>query len=327
MHRTIAIALTMLMALTPLTSVRPQTGSSTQPCPSSPLPVLWYVTTHSGNDVLRYDASGNFIDHFVAKGSGGLDEARGFAFGPDGNLYVANAHESLSTVLRFDSATGAFLPPVFASGNGLAHPYSVTFGAPYGDLYVSNQDVNTVLTFDGRSGAFLRTFVTNGSGGLSEPRLAIFGPDGHFYVASRGTDQILRYHGSSGAFKDVFVHHKSGGLDKPIQFVFWDNHVLAGSSGNNQILRYHMDGSFKDVFVDGNKSSGGGLASPSGLAIGPDGKLYVGSRTTNQILRYSSDGSFDCVFISSNVTGMTEPEFIMPVPIAAGGQPQPPRTP
>jgi DNA-binding beta-propeller fold protein YncE len=289
------------------------------------LPVLWYITTHSGNDVLRYDASGNFVDHFVAKGSGGLDEARGFAFGSDGNLYVANAHMSLSNVLRFDSTTGAFLPPIFASGNGLDHPYSVTFDMPDGDLYVSNQDVNTVLAFDGRSGAFLRSFVANGSGGLSEPRLAAFGPDGHFYVASRGTDQILRYHGSSGHFHDVFIHRKAGGLDKPIQFIFWDNHVLVGSSGTNQILRYHADGSFKDVFVDGSTSSGGGLASPSGLAVGPDGKLYVGSRTTNQILRYMSDGSFDCVFIGAHVTGMHEPEFIMPVPVPAGSLPPPPR--
>ena len=53
--------------------------------------------------MLRYDAAtGAFIDEFVVAGSGGIIEADGLAFGPDGNLYVSS--HITDKVPRFDAA-------------------------------------------------------------------------------------------------------------------------------------------------------------------------------------------------------------------------------
>ena len=91
--------------------------------------------------VARFDTQTHqYIDTFVAPGSGGLDEATDLTFGPDGNLYVASAYTS--TVLRYDGQTGAFLN-VFAS-EGVGYPEDMRFG-PDGNLYVASLDNDGIV--------------------------------------------------------------------------------------------------------------------------------------------------------------------------------------
>ena len=73
------------------------------------------------------------------------------AFGPDGNLYVAQAYKGASAILQFNGAlalasyTMAFLTEFVTptTSAGLVHPYQPIFG-PDGNLYVSSQDSNIV---------------------------------------------------------------------------------------------------------------------------------------------------------------------------------------
>ena len=88
--------------------------------------------------ILRYDlTSGAFIDEFIS--GDGLHRPYGFAFGPDGNIYVASFLSD--ELLRYDAETGDFVD-VFATGDaapdGLNGPNVVEFG-PDGGLYVSTQ--------------------------------------------------------------------------------------------------------------------------------------------------------------------------------------------
>src|SRR5688572_26580914 len=121
----------------------------------------WYVPFHGGEspkgDARNKGDSGearprawNNIDVFALDGTSlgkaldahtlpdGLDlrELRGFVFGPDGDLYVANAYKDASQVLRFAGNPGAGgkhpFRDVYAEQHkanpGLAHPFDVTFG-------------------------------------------------------------------------------------------------------------------------------------------------------------------------------------------------------
>jgi hypothetical protein len=160
----------------------------------------------SNNDVKRYDGTtGQFLDEFVATGSGGLDHAAGITFGPDGNLYVASGGWGgnggifgLAAVLRYEGPTSPDkLPP----------------------------------------GTFLSTFVPPGSGGLNSPFGLLFGPDGNgdgqqdLYVstwlahgtnfkAKGNTSAVLRYDGVTGSFIDAFVPFGSVGMDNPGYMAF-----------------------------------------------------------------------------------------------------------
>src|SRR5262249_14567824 len=149
-----------------------------------------------GASVVRFDSqTGAFLNYFVAPSSAGIRTPGFMVFGPDGNLYVGNVHES--SILRYYGPNAAtpgapdpaprqsgayFVPPV---GGGLDAPQGLTFG-PDGNLYVASSNWFTngngpnyvgdcppgaVLKFEGPSGpnpgALLGTFVPGGSGGLA----------------------------------------------------------------------------------------------------------------------------------------------------------------
>src|ERR1700729_2491145 len=77
----------------------------------------------------------------------GLVWSEGMAFGPDGNLYVAD--QSTGSVLRFNPSTaallGTFTPPVSPSA-----AFAITFG-PDGSLYMAD-NLGYIRRYDGSSG-------------------------------------------------------------------------------------------------------------------------------------------------------------------------------
>src|SRR5918997_862824 len=154
----------------------------------------WYVTFHGGESSRQapHDQAGsreahsrswNNIHVFALDGTPlgkaldthtlpddlDLRELRGFAFGPDGDLYVANAYKDTSQVLRFAGKPGAdgkhpFLEAYseqHKTNPGLAHPFDVAFG-PDAHLYVPSQDTNIVARYYG-------PHATDGKPGMPMP--------------------------------------------------------------------------------------------------------------------------------------------------------------
>src|SRR5262249_12337146 len=122
------------------------------------------VGDYDGNSVLRYNAAtGAFVDEFVPKHSGGLNQPQGMVFGPDHNLYVVSGELSGSAqqraVLRYDGNSGAPLG-TFADSAHLDNPHSLIFG-PDGNLYVGDNysTGSHVARYDGQSGTYLGDFV------------------------------------------------------------------------------------------------------------------------------------------------------------------------
>ena len=129
------------------------------PIVSPPVQAKFFFTTSLGNDqILKYDArTGAFLGSFVTPGSGGLDSPRGFAFGPDGDLYVASQQFAAvdpgltfqGAILRYSGADGSFrsvfAAPVLPPFTGAL--FDLVFG-PDGHLYVST--CNSVKRFQRR---------------------------------------------------------------------------------------------------------------------------------------------------------------------------------
>src|SRR5262249_49590763 len=65
---------------------------------------------------------------------------------------------------------------------------------------------------------------------------------------------------------------------------------------------------------------GGGLSSPTGLAFGPDGNLYVASTGTSEVLRYNGmTGEFQDVFITRGSGGLFAPRHLAFAPVPQPG--------
>ncbi len=302
---------------------------------------VWYITFHGGepskdrhhgiqtsskrdsvtwNNIHVFDlegrALGKALDTDTLPDDLKLRELRGFAFGPDGDLYVTNAHKDDSQVLRFTGKPGANGKHAFseiyverhAANPGLHHPFDVTFG-PDRNLYVPSQDTNLVGRYYGPAAAegtpgepmphpeaLLAadhhdpppgTFVPSQEhvpSGVRAVRRAIFGPDGDLYVADRDADSVKRYDGRTGKLEREYRHHH---LTTPIHLAFRDTDgaLLAGSRDRHAVFAIETANGETTMLVE---EGAGGLKAPAGMAFGSDGKLYVSSRQTNQILRYDA---------------------------------------
>src|SRR5207248_4164909 len=86
-----------------------------------------------------------------------LRELRGFAFGPDKDLYVVNAYFEYSEVVRFRGPlnkdgqhdfAGVFVKRHAELNPGIDHPFNVAFDSN-GDLYVSSQNTSLVARYHG----------------------------------------------------------------------------------------------------------------------------------------------------------------------------------
>lgn len=64
--------------------------------------------------------------------------------------------------------------------------------------------------------------------------------------------------------------------------------VIVSSDFNDSVQMYDLAGNRIGAFVP---SGGGGLDSPQGITVGPDGNVYVSSANTDQVLRYAPNGA------------------------------------
>ena len=171
-----------------------------------------YVGDTEAGIIRRYDAiTGAYVDDFVGLPSpASVFDLQHFAFGPDGNLYIAA--EVSRQVLRYD---GTSLDIFVPTSDGFS-PSGMTFG-PDGFLYVSSFAGSEVRRYDLSTGS--HEVLIPAGGRLVAPVGIVFGPDGNFYATSVGTSQVLRYD-STGRFLDAFVDSGEGGITGP-RMITW----------------------------------------------------------------------------------------------------------
>lgn len=239
----------------------------------------------------------------------------GIAFGPDGNVYVANASGATPAIVRVDgpfSATPGAARGFVADGAF----FDLAFG-PDGNLYAAGR--GAVRRYDVVTGGQIDEF-THGHV-LSETRGIAFGPDGLLYVsnydgcpvapagcgAARG--EIVRFDAYSGDFVDVWLKGGEGPLVWPWKIAFApDGELLivnwTPESGNSILLaspRPRIAHGVQRragpppvrVFI----SREGWL--PLYVAVGPDAHVYVSdSAGAGAVLRFDGrTGAFVDAFV------------------------------
>ncbi len=245
-----------------------------------------------GNEVLRYDENGNFIDVFAS--GNGLGGPAGMAIGLDGNVYIAGF--SSDQIHRYDQ-DGNFID-VFASGGPLNGPNGVDFDSS-GRLYVANHSNGNVLRYN-NDGSFDQEIVSSNDIGPNDPHDIAIGPNGNIFAVSRFRNQVLEFD-LSGNLQRSF----GGSLSNPRSLTFdATGDMYVSSLSSNQVLRYStVTGAELGVFTQGNQ-----LSQPYGMGFGPDGLFYVNSIDDNINLRFDANGNFVDSFTGG---GLNSPDGLL----------------
>ena len=307
----------------------------------------WYLTFHGGdgrsdlNSIHVYSADGKKLRKALDRSSLPADvelrELRGVTFGPDGDLYVANAFQDFSQIIRFhgtrDKEGKHAFRDVFVQNDavrnpGLSHPFNIAFDA-HGDMFVSSQNTSLTLRYHGpksvagqpgtpmpvapslalmKNHKFMPgTFCASAKevpDGLKVVRKAIFAA-GRLYVADRDADCVRKYDPITGRYLGAIAAPVL--LDKPIHLAESGGVLYVGNRGNESVVKCDLHSEKVEPFIH---PKAGGLDNPSGIAIGDDGYFYAASRGSRQILRYRlSDGWPDKHPFIDELED--EPEFIV----------------
>src|SRR5439155_19920042 len=122
-------------------------------------------------------ATGEFMDTFVASGSGGLTGTGAMLFGPDVNMYVCS--ENNSSVRRYDGTTGDFIDPFVDSGSGGLH-------TSHG-LFFTHTDPTTLAYVPPQSRFLITAAPTAISGTPFDVTVTALDPSGNIDTNYQGT--------------------------------------------------------------------------------------------------------------------------------------------
>ncbi|MFN2120317.1 MAG: NHL repeat-containing protein, partial [Anaerolineales bacterium] len=266
----------------------------------------FYVADSRGNRVLHFAANGTFIEQWGAPSGNDpnhpdpsappstFNEPWGVAVGPDGSVYVTDTWNY--RVQKF-SAHGQFIKmwSTFGPGNQsdtFYGPRGITVDAS-GRVYVVDTGNKRVVVFDA-DGTYMTAFGSAGldPGQFDEPVGIAIDDKGVIYITDTWNQRVQSLSPSpdGSTFTPLrqwdVVGWSGQSLDnKP--FIAVDNrgHVFVTDPEGYRVIEYSTDGALIQTWGDyGNSATTFGL--PSGIAIAPDGAIWVTDSGNNRIMQF-----------------------------------------
>jgi RHS repeat-associated protein len=266
-----------------------------------------YAADSGYNQILKISlADGSAAATFGAgKGSwpGQMDSPDGIAFGPDGNLWVAERNNGRFSVFQKD---GTFVKAVTVVGGTWANPCQIRI--QNGMIWELDHDTNKLQTFD-MQGNYLASYASggNGNGQVNDSRGFDLDADGGIYMADGNNNRVVRFDvcglyptstpratpakapceeaDINGTWKADQMNGVSGiGVDQ-------SGNLFVVNWGSGTISVYDSNRVYQRSFSTG----GGGVTQLSGptqiLMDNTNGLLYVQDWYNNRVSAWKQDGT------------------------------------
>jgi DNA-binding beta-propeller fold protein YncE len=117
---------------------------------------------------------------------------------------------------------------------------------------------------------------------LSQPREAVLLPHGQIAVADAGNRRLTILDATGHLLKSV----RTGALQEPYAVVASTHALFVLDAGRGSIERYDLAGRFEREIISNPLL----LANARGMALGPDGTLYVANPRSNSVVLLSTGG-------------------------------------
>jgi len=189
-------------------------------------------------------------------------------------------------------------------------PAQIAFDAA-GNWYVTER--HRVKMFDA-SGNFIRKWGQQGSGDgeFGIPDGIGVGPQGNVYVVDHDNNRVQKFT-PEGEYITQWTHQR---MYHPHGLAITDDTIYIAGGGRSNVLEFELDGTHVQVFGDygtvENCAEGGEFWHTVGLALSPDGDLFVSDSFNYRIQQFSSSLSFLTLW---GVEGSDPGEFSHPGPI------------
>jgi sugar lactone lactonase YvrE len=221
--------------------------------------------------------------------TGTLNAAYGVAVDPAGNVYVANS--GLGQVLKETlNADGSFSESTI--GSGLFFPASLALDSA-GNLYVADTDNNRVVKETLSNGTYTQSTIASG---LSVPYGIAVDSSGNVYIADTGNNRILEEIPSGTGYTQTAIISSLSATSVAVDAA--GNLYLCDSNSHDVLKETLSGGSYTQSTI------ATGIGTPSGLAIDPNGILFVADDDTSSVSRIleevpSSSGTYTEFVIDS----------------------------
>jgi streptogramin lyase len=178
------------------------------------------------------------------------------------------------TVREYDRTTGTF---VRVAASGLGDPLGLVVGLD-GNLLVSDGQTNQVKRYDSGTGAFIDVFASANLAGPTGMTIH----DGVLYVTNSNPPQgVRRFDATTGVNIGSFVPSLANSSPRDVKVNPANNrlYVLYYNAATVETFDLTTTASLGLLMPAGTPLGSGGLYTPSAMAFGPDGNLYISGGT------------------------------------------------